>query len=216
MKILIGYSQRSGSTLLQHILNEHSQIRSFSDANSLLVLPALLAGYRPEGKVCVKPIDLFCLFGVKALYRQFEKFIWIARDPRDAYLSAFEVNFAYFLWPPGRKERGVDTGILWRWKRIYRQYLKRRRRWHLVRYEDLVTKPKDVLRKLFAYLEVPFEEVYPFSRFKWFGVAGDPKLKKTSTIHHRSVGRYKEEMPELQQRVFKRYLGEEMAQLGYL
>lgn len=216
MKILIGYHQRSGSTLLQHILNAHSEIRSFSDANSFLILPALLSGYTPEGNVCVKPMDNFFLFRTRLLYRRFDKFIWLARDPRDSYLSSLEVGFAYgsSLWLPGKKLHGVDVGLLKRWKRIYRQYFQRKNRWHLVRYEDLVNDPDPVLKDLFEYLELPYEKVYPFEKFNW-AAGGDPKLKETKTIHKKSVRRYKEGLTRIQQRVFEKFLGKEMRSLGY-
>jgi len=217
MRILIGYHQRSGSTLLQHILNSHSQVRSFSDANSLLVLPILLAGYSPGGNICIKPVDNFFLFRPRLLYRRFEKFIWLARDPRDSYLSALEVGFAYgsSLWLPGKKLHGVDVGLLKRWKRVYREYFLHPARWHLVRYEDLVRDAKPVLQQLFAYLELPYEQVYPFKPFNR-AAGGDPKLRKTRTIHAKSVRRYREELSHLQQRVFKKFLGKEMKALGYL
>ncbi|NIV16398.1 MAG: hypothetical protein GWN62_35630, partial [Aliifodinibius sp.] len=183
MKILIGYHQRSGSTLLQHILNGHSQLQSFSDANSFLVLPALLSGYTPESNICVKPMDILYLIRIRLIYRRFDKFIWLARDPRDSYLSALEVGFAYgsSLWLPGKKLHGIDIGLLKRWKRIYRQYFRKRNRWHLVRYEDMVQNPKMVLKHLFDYLELPFERVYPFEPFNR-AAGGDPKLSKTRTI----------------------------------
>lgn len=217
MKILIGYHQRSGSTLLQHILNAHSQVRSFSDANSLLVLPIILSGFSPEGNICVKPMDNFFLFRPRLLYRRFEKFIWLARDPRDSYLSALEIGFAYgsSLWLPGRKLHGIDVGLLSRWKRVYREYFKRRNRWHLVRYEDLVRDPEPVLEELFNYLELPYERVYPFDQFNRVA-GGDPKLTKTRTIHSRSLNRYREGLSALQQRVFNKFLGKEMRVLGYL
>jgi len=156
MKILIGYHQRSGSTLLQHILNEHSQIRSFSDVNSLLMLPIILAGYEPQRNVCIKPLDIFFLLGSDRFYAKFDKYIWLARDPRDSYLSAFEVRFAYNFWFPGKKLRGIDIGLLRRWRLIYRQYFSNSSRWHLVRYEDLFTHPKLVVRNLFRYLGVTY------------------------------------------------------------
>lgn len=215
MNILIGYAQRSGSTLLQHILNEHSQINSYSDVNSLFVLPAILSGYHPETNVCVKPSDnYFLLLKDERFYQNFDKFIWIARDPRDSYLSAFEIKFAYFFWLPGRKLRGIDVGILKRWKMIYQQFFRHRKRWHLIRYEDLVTKPEKVLRKLFKYLELPYEPVYPFQQFNLLA-GGDPKLPHTSTIHNKSVARFRKQMPKYQQWVFKRLLSREMKELGY-
>jgi len=214
MKILIGYHQRSGSTLLQHILNEHSQIQSYSDLNSLLVIPALMAGYEPPKSVCVKPLDVFFMFRNKKIYERFDKYIWLARDPRDSYLSALEIKFAYNFWFPGKKIRGIDVGLLKRWRVVYRHYFKNSHIWHLVRYEDLVTKPKEVLTNLFEYLEVPFEDVYPFGSFNLLA-GGDPKLMKTGTIHKKSVSRYKNQMAKKQQRVFSRLLKREMRWLGY-
>jgi hypothetical protein len=214
LKILIGYHQRSGSTLLQHILNEHSHIRSYSDVNSLLVIPPILSGYEPSGNVCIKPLDVFFLIDKDKFYKPFDKFIWLARDPRDSYLSAFEVKFAYNFWFPGRKVRGVDIGLLRRWRLIYRQYFRNKRRWHLLRYEDLVTKPKRVLRRLFRYLEVPYEDVFPFKQHNLLS-GGDPKLRKTNTIHRKSLTRYETQMPRRQQMVFRWFLRREMRQLGY-
>ncbi len=215
MKILIGYHQRSGSTLLQHILNEHTQIRSFSDLNSLLLIFPILAGYEPNGHVCIKPLDILFLMAKDSFYKRFEKFIWLSRDPRDSYLSAFEVRFAYNFWLPGRKVRGVDIGLLHRWRLIYQQYFQNKHRWHLVRYEDLVTKPKEVLIRLFQYLEVPYENVFPFKQHNLLS-GGDPKLRKTRTIHRKSVTRYETQMPKRQQMVFRWLLRREMRQLGYV
>lgn len=214
MKILIGYYQRSGSTLLQHILNEHSQIRSYSDVNSLLMLPLFLTGHKPNVNVCVKPLDIFFMIDNDKFYGVFDRFVWLARDPRDSYLSAFEVKFAYNFWLPGKKLRGIDIGLLKRWRLIYKQYFNNSHRWHLVRYEDLVTKPHQVLQRLFRYLEVPYENVYPFKKHNLLS-GGDPKLRKTKNIHTSSVTRYKNEMALGQQMVFRWLLRREMLVLGY-
>lgn len=218
MKILIGYHQRSGSTLLQHILNTHSRIRSYSDANSMFVLPVLLAGYTPPENICVKPMDTFFLGRPRLMYQRFDKFIWLARDPRDSYLSSLEVGYAYgtSLYLPGKKLHGIDVGLLRRWKRVYRQYFSGHGRWHLIRYEDLVSDPEPVLHRLFEYLEVPYEKVYPFPKFNFIAAGGDPKLSETKTIHKKSVQRYKEKLNALQLRVFKKFLGKEMKALGYM
>ncbi len=215
MKILIGYHQRSGSTLLQHMLNEHSQIRSFSDHTSLYLLPAILFGYQPKQSMCVKPLDVFFFLNSEILYRHFDKFIWLARDPRDTYLSAFEIKFAYNFWFPGRKMHGIDVGLLQRWKLVYRQYFRAPERWHLLRYEDLVINPQETLSQLFEYLEVPFENVDQFKRFNLLA-GGDPKMRNTNRVHNKSVQRYRFQMPRKQQRVIGWFLRREMQHLGYL
>lgn len=215
MNILIGYYQRSGSTLLQHLLNEHDKIRSYSDLSSLVMLPALLLGYEPKQHVCIKPLDIVYTISFPSLYNHFDKFIWLARDPRDSYLSALEVNYAYNFWFPGRKIRGIDVGLLQRWKLIYQQYFRHPKRWHLIRYEDLVEKPQQTLEALYQYLEVPPLPIREFSQFQWLSQGGDPKLRKTSRIHQKSKHRYEEEMSFRAQKVFLWFLRKEMRQLGY-
>jgi len=214
MRILIGYSMRSGSTLLQHILGQHSAVTSYSDLSSFPVLARLVAGLPVSGTICVKPMDLFFLFDRLLLQPYFDRFVWIARDPRDAYLSAMESRYAYLFWPPGRKEAGIDTGQLRRWQRVYRHYFSNPARWHLVKYETLVEEPDAELTRLLAYLELPFERLYPFMRFQMRN-GGDPKLRATHSIHSASSGRYRRSLSDLQQAVFRKYLGPEMAALGY-
>jgi hypothetical protein len=174
-----------------------------------------MSGYDPNGNICIKPLDVFFMINSEGFYEKFDKFIWLARDPRDSYLSAFDVKFAYNFWFPGKKIRGIDVGLLKRWRLIYNQYFNNPKRWHLIRYEDLVSDPKQVLSKLFSYLGVPYEDVYPFPRHNLLS-GGDPKLRKTKSIHRKSVHRYLEQMSRAQQRVFCRFLRKEMRQLGYL
>jgi hypothetical protein len=215
--VLIGYAMRSGSTLLQHLLDQHSQIRSYSDLSSLFVLPSALAGRHANCHRVLKPLDLFYLYVRKPFYDRFDKFIWIARDPRDAYLSAEEAGpvYSYFLWLPGRRLFGIDAGLLQRWKRTYRHFLRDEKRWHLIKYEDLVQHPGKTLRRLFRYLEVPFEKVYPFKRFTLLSAGGDYKLSQTVDIHARSVGRYHDGLTPKQKSFFRHYLGKEIKHLGY-
>lgn len=215
MKILIGYHQRSGSTLLQHLLSEHSRIRSYSDLSSLGILPLLLMGYTPDEPICVKPIDVFFTVSFPRLYRVFDKFIWLARDPRDSYLSALEVKYAYNFWLPGKKIRGIDVGLLRRWKIIYNTYFQYQDRWHLVRYEDLVEDQEKTLQGIYQYLNLPYEAVDRFRQFHWLRQGGDPKLRNTSRVHRNSVRRFLKEMSPGKQKVFTRFLGEEMRTLGY-
>lgn len=214
---IIGYYMRSGSTLLQHLLDSHSLVRAFGDLNSLFALPAALAGRYGRLHRVFKPLDLFFLYIKRSFHKRFDKRIWLARDPRDSYLSAMEAgpHLRYFLWLPGRRRYGIDTGLLRRWKRTYHHFFRNPDRWHLVRYEDLVTQPREVLEALFQYLEVPFEKVYPFERYQRIGVGGDHKLVHTNDIHAHSIGRHRGMLSQEQNRLFWDYLGEEMKYLGY-
>ncbi len=215
MRILIGYSMRSGSTLLQHLLHQHESIRSFSDLSSLAVLPSLMAGVPMRG-VCVKPPDLFYLAKrCPLLTNRFEKFVWIARDPRDSYLSSIESGYAYLFWPKGPKIHGIDVGLLDRWRRIYRCLLENRERWHVVRYEDLSSNPEATIAKVFDYLELPNDQdVLNFGKFSMLS-GGDHKLRKQNTVHSKSVARHIRQLSAEQQDLFWRKLGPEMKALGY-
>lgn len=216
MRILIGYSMRSGSTLLQHILGQHSSISASSDLSSFV--PMLLGRGLRQGStaLCLKPMDLLflssSLLGCAA--KRFDRFIWLTRDPRDSYLSSLDSGYAYLLWPPGPKASGVDLWLLRRWKWISARYLEAPEGWHLVRYEDLVTRPEEVIRNLFDYLGLSAERLLPFSRFSLLH-GGDYKIRRTSTVHSRSVTRYKEKLSPEQLGVFHRMLGPEMQAFGY-
>ena len=98
---------RSGSTLLQHILHQHPDLKSYSDLSSFLVLPKLLLGSKVD-QICVKPMDIFYLGREIPLRNKFDRFIWISRDPRDSYVSSLEYKWASAFWPKGPMIRGVD------------------------------------------------------------------------------------------------------------
>ena len=204
---------RSGSTLLQHILHQHPTIKSFSDLNSLLVLPPLICG-APIDNICVKPMDLFFL-GRSIFFRnRFDRFVWITRDPRDSYVSSLEYKWASALWPKGRNVNGVATGLVNRWKRVYRHYFKEPNRWHLVRYEDLATHPEETTEQLLDYLGLPGHNVLEFDQFKGLG-GGDMKLRKEKSVHRKSVFRFRQVLSIEQQQVFADMIAPEMKMLGY-
>jgi hypothetical protein len=117
MRILIDYSMRSGSTLLQHILDQHSAVRSYSDISSSPALASAWLGLRLKGHHLIKPLDLLYLMPKTRLFDHFDRYVWLVRDPRDSYLSAVESGYAYLFWPRGKKEMGIDVGLLKRWKK---------------------------------------------------------------------------------------------------
>jgi hypothetical protein len=205
---------RSGSTLLQHVLGQHSELRSFSDLNSFPILAKVLVGARIPYNFCLKPMDLFYLIDKLDLYSHFNKFIWIARDPRDSYLSTIKSGYAYLFYKRGRREDHIDTGLLKRWKRVYRQYFENQPVWHLIKYEELVTQPQPLLEQVLAYLGLDCEPLLPFKRFRFIS-GGDYKIRHTSNVNSNSIQKYKKELSVSQMEVFKRYLAAEMEALGY-
>jgi hypothetical protein len=215
MRTLIGYSMRSGSTLLQHVLGGHSRLQAYSDLSALPLLAGQLLGLRPLRGACIKPMDLLYLQERFDFYRRFDRFLWITRDPRASYLSTVESGYAYWFWRRGERESGIDVGLLRRWLRIYRHFFEHRERWHLVRYEDLVRDPEPTLRGILDYLELPYEQLYPFPRFKRLR-GGDYKIVAHSNFTTRSAARHRRELGPEQDAVFTRHLGEAMQALGYL
>lgn len=215
MRILIGYSMRSGSTLLQHVLDGHSQIEAYGDLSSVGALLRRATGLADRTHLCIKPMDLLYLQPGHGFYRHFDRFVWIARDPRDSYLSALESGYAYLLWPPGRRREGIDLGLLRRWQRVYhRHYFAQPERWHLLRYEDLVSAPAPTLARLLRYLGVAQEPLFPFPQFKRRH-GGDYKLRQHRTISTGSRERHRGQLTARQEDVFEEVLGEDMAALGY-
>jgi hypothetical protein len=205
---------RSGSTLLQHILDQHSTVRSYSDLSAYGLLARILAGVKIKYNFCMKPMDLFYLTNKLSLYPYFNKFLWIARDPRDSYLSSIESGYAYLFWSRGRKVNGIDIGLLQRWKRVYSHYFNDQSIWHLVKYEELVTQPDAVLERVLGYLGLDLEHLLPFKKFNLVS-GGDHKIRGTSTVNSHSVNRHKKELSINQIEVFNRYLAAELRALGY-
>lgn len=214
MRILVGYSMRSGSTLLQHILDQHSEVRACSDVSSLPSLAAAWLGLRKRGYRLIKPVDLLYLLPGSRQYRGFDRYVWLARDPRDSYLSAVESGYAYLFWPRGKKEEGIDVGLLKRWKQIAQRYLHSPEKWHLVRYEDLVRDPDTTLAALLEHIALPPEQLLPFSRFNLLK-GGDYKLRSTTTVTTKSLHRHTRQLSTAQQHVFDTYLGQELEAFGY-
>ncbi len=214
MTVLIGYAMRSGSTLLQHLLGGHSMLQSVGDITSFVPLIRILVGLKPNYNICIKPMDLLYLQNKVNFYKCFDKFLWIARDPRDSYLSAIESGYAYLFWPRGKLISGIDIGLLKRWRLIYQHYFEHAEIWHLIRYEDLVGDPPLTLKRILNHLELPCESLLPFKQPHMIH-GGDYKIRTSSTISIHSLYRHQREMTRGQIEVFNNYLSNEMKILRY-
>lgn len=205
---------RSGSTLLQHILGCHSMLRAVGDITSFIPLIRILVGLKPNYNICIKPMDLLYLQNKVNFYKYFDKYLWIARDPRDSYLSAIESGYAYLFWPRGKIISGIDIGLLKRWRLIYQHYFQHAEVWYLIRYEDLVVNPPLTLTRILNYLELPYETLLPFKQPHMIH-GGDYKIRTSSTISIHSLYRHKRELKRGQIEVFNNYLSNEMRILRY-
>ena len=106
------------------------------------------------------------------------------------------------------------SGLLQRWRKIVGQYLQNPDSWHLIRYEDLVTNPDSILKLLLDYVELPREQLLPFSRFNLLK-GGDYKLRKTNTVTTKSLHRFTHQLTPGQLDVFDYHLGAELKAFGY-
>jgi hypothetical protein len=160
-------------------------------------------------------MDLLYLQDSIDFYRRFDSFIWLTRDPRDSYLSTIESGYAYLFWLPGQKKYGIDTGLLKRWQLIHRHYFQHTQRWHVVKYENLVTEPDKTISELLSYLDLPFEKLYPFERFdRKHG--GDFKIANHTNLTSKSAQRHQRELNAVQNALVCEFLQQEMQALGYL
>ncbi|MFX0197790.1 MAG: sulfotransferase [Candidatus Hodarchaeota archaeon] len=189
-------------------------LRSVSDITSFIPLIKILVGLKPNYNICVKPMDFLYPQNKVNFYKCFDKFLWIARDPRDSYLSAIESGYAYLFWPHGKMIHGIDVGLLIRWRPIYQHCFEHTEIWYLVKYEDLVVNPNHILKEILNYLGLPYESLLPFRQFHRIH-GGDYKIRGSSTITSHSLYRYKRELTRSQIRVINNYLSNGIRILGY-
>lgn len=213
-KILIGYSMRSGSTLLQHILDQHPDIKSYGDVSSLATLAQLPFRTNFDTHICVKPVDLFYKNGIIPFSNTFTKFVWISRDPRDSYLSTVESKYHRMVSTKNRVE-DLDIGIIQRWGKIYEAYFENQDKWYLIRYEDLVSNPDKELPRLFEYLGIPYQQLLPFNQFSMLH-GGDYKISGTTMPSKASVKRWESQLTVAQNKIFCAIVGKQMEALGYV
>lgn len=103
-----------------------------------------------------KTLPSFIPDAIHELYGRGAKEIILVRDPRDAHASAAAFNRQRKIKDFGEETaRSDDEWIAIRqslFANVMASWRRRRDRAHFLRYEDLVLRPKDTLKALFAYL----------------------------------------------------------------
>ena len=124
-------------------------------------------------------------------------YIWLRRNPLDviaSYKNTWEISVSELFGPivsPNSFDIAASFDILL-------NHYKRANRKHVVKYEDLVDAPQEVVRELCSTLEIDFEEgmlsylrndrlmsAYRASQF------GDRKIHRAESIHQGSVGAWR-------------------------
>jgi hypothetical protein len=140
------------------------------------------------------------------------RFIHLVRDPRDRYEGSLS------MWPSGRGRAGAAVA---RWRYSIDLGERNARRWpdryRLVRYEDLVRQPEEVVAQLCAFVGESFEPAMmdlpdaPTYRAKLAaGANGVPRI----TADH--IGDYRGRIPPHELAFMQGQLGSRMRRYGYL
>jgi hypothetical protein len=149
------------------------------------------------------------------------KEIFLVRDFRDVYSSmlAYNRKFGRRAFGPDHIETDEEFARFLRnstIRNLSRSWPKRKDRAHLIRYEDLITRPHEVLPDVLRYLELDASEQTVSGMLKRAS-AENPEMKQhlTSSNVSNSLGRWKSSLtPELQI-VANSAFGDVLEQFGY-
>ena len=149
------------------------------------------------------------------------KEIFLVRDFRDVYSSmlAYNTKFGRRAFGPEHIKTDEEFAHFLRnstIKNLSRSWPKRQDRAHLIRYEDLITRPTDILRGVFEYLDLDAGDE-TIAGILERASAENPEMKQhlTSSNVSNSLGRWRSSLsPELQT-VANSAFGDVLEQFGY-
>ena len=207
---------RSGTTLLEQIVSSHSQVvpagelrfwmergpyalqdlsqlRSFAEAYSTVLSQIHPTAPRITDKM---PLNLRFLGLIQAAFPN-AKFLWMRRDPMD---TCFSVYATPFTDPPifSYNLRNIGT--------VFRKYEELMHHWQSVlppemvlevRYEDLVSDLETQTRRIFNYLELPFEEATLHPEQNAAAVRTPSSMQVRQPVNRRAVERWRPFAPWL-------------------
>jgi len=149
------------------------------------------------------------------------KEIFLVRDFRDVYSSmlAYNHKFGRRAFGPPHIETDEEFAQFLRnstIRNLSRSWPKRQERAHLIRYEDLITRPRETLRGMLEYLEIDDSPAIMDGMLERAS-AENPDMKRhlTSSDVSTSLGRWRKSLsPELQT-VANAAFGDVLQQFGY-
>jgi hypothetical protein len=143
--------------------------------------------------------------------------IVLVRDPRDVLMSAraFDQQRGF---QPAFVERAGDTDeqIVLKYRTHYLHLLAAldsRPEMPLVRYEDLISAPDEILQRVFAQLGLESDSARISSVMA--GAMPFQPGHSTASSSASSIGRWRQEMPQGLRRLYDTHMGEILAKFGY-
>jgi len=147
--------------------------------------------------------------------------LFLVRDPRDTFASitAFNErrgNIAFGRGLFASDEAYIRDRLRGAMDRLRTGWQARADRAHLVRYEDLITRPTDTLGGILTYLGLA-SDAATVDRLLQRAARDTPELKqhRTSKDPLASIGRWRDDVPEDLQAVAAEVLGESLTAFGY-
>jgi len=161
-----------------------------------------------------------------------DRVIFLTRDPRDVAVSAF---YRYKVVSQQEKNQTIKSKIsflihrfkftsfimtAYKWKNYFRAW--QDIKYHFVRYEDLWSNPKNVLKKMLDYLEIKVNDeliedaIQKFSFERLTGRQKGQEELQNVVFRKGTVGDYKNHFSKLNLKIFKFICGEEAKKAGYL
>jgi hypothetical protein len=149
------------------------------------------------------------------------KEIFLVRDFRDVFSSmlAYNQKFGRRAFGPDHIETDEQFAHFLRnstIRNLSRSWPKRQDRAHLIRYEDLITRPREVLAAVLEYLELDASDSTVAGMLDRAS-AENPEMKQhlTSTDVSTSLGRWKASLSPEMQSVANTAFGDVLQQFGY-
>lgn len=149
------------------------------------------------------------------------KEIFLVRDFRDVFSSmlAYNKKFGRRAFGPEHLKSDEEFAHFLRnstIKNLSRSWPKRQDRAHLIRYEDLIAKPQQVLQGIFEYLEIDASDP-TIAGILERASADNPETRQhiTSSNVSNSLGRWRTSLSPEMQEVANREFGDVLEQFGY-
>jgi len=188
--IVIGGCGRSGTTLLLSILSSHPRIEIFEETFSFYPRPMRLHKLcnqieKTQGVWCEKtPKNIHEFKAIKKLFKNKVKLVHVVRDGRDVVTSRHPSNPNSYWVPIERWVDDVSKGL-----KVKDAYI--------IKYEDITKDTQNALRKLFTFLDIPFDDKILNPEFyglnssdAWFGKGksiNTQRIDKWKKVEHKQV-----------------------------